>query len=207
MLIAALALAAPNTGVYAQPPLEAPQIAPPLETSVPDVPFYSQFKDITSPKWQKVGCGVASLAMLIDYYSSKPVSVNTLLKKGLAAGAYDTNAGWTYKGLIRLSREYGLGGTYFDWSRLDTKTAFSKLKPLIEDGPVMLSVHYKFDPKSTIPHLVVITGIDGDTVHYNDPAEKSGDKKIPTEKLLKAWKKKVVIIRPEEKPATLALRD
>jgi len=37
-----------------------------------DVPFYSQFVDISAPAWKKVGCGIASLAMIIDFY--KPAS-------------------------------------------------------------------------------------------------------------------------------------
>lgn len=207
-LITALAFAAQNTGIPA--PLSAVpalKTAPTPEVLVPEVPFYSQFKDIRSPKWQKVGCGIASLAMIIDFYSSDPISVNALLKKGVASGAYDQNAGWKYDGLIKLSQEFGLNGTYYDWSNLDKKTALGKLKPLLKDGPVMLSVHYKFDPNSTIPHLVVVSGIDGDTIHYNDPAEKSGDKEISTAKLLTAWKKKVVIIRPSQKtPSPIPLR-
>ena len=55
---------------------------------IPDVPFYSQFKDITSSSWQKVGCGVTSLAMVIDYYKPDAVSVNTLLKQGITSGSY-----------------------------------------------------------------------------------------------------------------------
>ena len=203
LFITSFAFAAQSMGVPTQlksiPVPEAPKVAPAPETLVPDVPFYSQFKDITSPKWQKVGCGIASLAMIIDFYSNDPVSVDALLKKGIASNAYDQNAGWKYKGLIDLSKQYGLNGTYFDWRKLDTQTAFEKLKPLLKNGPVMISVHYKFDPKSTIPHLVVINGIEGDTVYYNDPAEKSGEKEISTAKLLSAWKKKVVIIRPVEK--------
>ncbi|MCX6819673.1 MAG: C39 family peptidase [Candidatus Adlerbacteria bacterium] len=71
-------------------------------TTVPMVPFYSQFRDIASASWQKVGCGITSLAMILDYY--KPaVSVNTLLKQGIAADAYSA-AGWTYNGLISVSK-------------------------------------------------------------------------------------------------------
>ncbi len=54
---------------------------------VPVVPFYSQFSDITSATWQKVGCGIASLAMLIEYYNPGVVTVDTLLEEGIAADA------------------------------------------------------------------------------------------------------------------------
>ncbi len=186
------------------PPVTVPVVTSALvaTTSIPSVPFYSQFKDITSPTWQKVGCGVASLAMVIDYY--KPaVPVNTLLKQGVASGAYLKSAGWTYKGLIQLAEKYGLEGNSYDLAALSSNTAFEKLKAHLQDGPVIVSVHYKFDPKSTIPHLVVIDGIEGDMVFYNDPAAKAGQKQIPTSDFLKAWKKRFIVIRPAGE-ATLA---
>ncbi len=172
-------------------------------SSIPAVPFYSQFKNITSPVWQKVGCGVTSLAMVIDYY--KPaVSVDTLLKQGVAAGAYLQKAGWTYAGLISLGKKYGLTGSSYDLANSSTGAAFSQLKGSLKDGPVIVSVHYKFDPKSTIPHLVVINGIDGDTLYYNDPAAKTGDKTISTAEFLKGWKKRFIVMRPTKENLALA---
>ncbi len=185
--------------------VQAEQVAKqaPAPSAVPSVPFYSQFKDITSATWQKVGCGVTSLAMIIDYYKSA-VPVNTLLKEGVAAGAYLQNAGWTYKGLIGLSQKYGLKGNSYDLGKLGTDAAFSQFKDSLKNGPVIASVHYKFDPKSTIPHLVVINGIKGDILYYNDPAAKVGEKQISTADFLKAWKKRFIVIRPVKE--TLALR-
>lgn len=165
-------------------------------SEVPEVPFYSQFKDISSAKWQKVGCGVTSLAMVIEYYKPDSVSVNTLLNQGVAAGAYLNNAGWTYKGLIQLSRKYGLDGESHDLGTSDKSTAFAQLKKHLVNGPVIVSVHYKFDPKSTIPHLVVINGMRDGEIYYNDPAAKSGNQHISTAAFLKAWKKRFIVIHP-----------
>ena len=52
----------------------------------------------------------------------------------------------------------------------------------------MASVHYKFDPKNPIPHLVVINGISNDLVYYNDPASASGGKNISVQDFMEAWK-------------------
>ena len=172
----------------------------PVPPSIPAVPFYSQFKDIQSPPWQKVGCGVTSLAMVIDYYAPDAVTVNALLKQGIAAGAYATNAGWTYKGLISLANNYGLNGNSYDLGKSASSTALAGLTKYLADGPVIASVHYKFDPKSTIPHLVVIDGIASSTVYYNDPAAKSGELHISVANFLKGWKKRFIVIRPA-KPA------
>ncbi|MES2135313.1 MAG: C39 family peptidase [Patescibacteria group bacterium] len=195
MLLFSLALLLVGTGTST--PIVNYSQQPAIQVTVPDVPFYSQFADITSAKWQKVGCGVASLAMVVDYY--KPaVSVDTLLKEGIASGAYLKNAGWTYKGLIQLSTKYGLAGDSYDLGKLSTKVAFAKFIAQLEDGPVIASVHYKFDPKSTIPHLVVIDGIKDGVLYYNDPAAKTGQKQISTADFLKAWKKRFIVIRPAE---------
>lgn len=185
---------------------EEPKKTPVAPETIPDVPFYSQFRDITSSTWQKVGCGVASLAMVIDYYNPDSVSVNTLLKQGVVSGAYQKNAGWSHKGLISLSKKYGLDGGAFDLSALNKKAAFSQFKSYLKDGPVIASVHYKFDPKSTIPHLVVINGVDGDNVYYNDPASTSGQKKISLEQFLKAWKNRFIVVRPVKEKTQVALK-
>lgn len=171
---------------------------------IPVVPFYSQFHDIHTLSWQKVGCGVTSLAMVIDYYSTEKISVDTLLKEGITQGAYDKNAGWIHKDLISLSNKYGLEGNSYDVSKLSKETSFTKLKSFLADGPVIVSVHYKFDPRSSIPHLVVIDGIKDGILYYNDPAAKTGQKKISIVDFQKAWKKRFIVIRPiETKLATV----
>jgi ABC-type bacteriocin/lantibiotic exporter with double-glycine peptidase domain len=169
---------------------------PPVHTTVPAVPFYSQFADIHSLSWQKVGCGITSLAMIINYYSDDTVSVDTLLKKGIADGAYNTTYGWIHNGLITLAKKYSLNGTSYDVTSLDKDSSLRKLEVYLKDGPVIVSVHYKFDPKSKIPHLIVLDGINGGYIYYNDPAAKTGQKKILVEDFQKGWKKKFIVIRP-----------
>ena len=169
---------------------------------VPVIPFYSQFQDIHTLSWQKVGCGITSLAMIIDYYSTTKVSVDSLLQQGIKAGAYDKNAGWIHQGLISLSKKYGLQGASYDYSSLGKEKAFSKLEKYLAEGPVMVSVHYKFDPKSNIPHLVVLDGIKNNIIYYNDPAAKIGQKEISVAYFKKGWKSKFIVIRPISENAT-----
>ncbi len=192
--------------MLAVPPV-SPPVSAPLTTSVnvANVPFYSQFADITSAKWQKVGCGIASIAMVIDYYSTDPVSVDGLLSRGIASGAYDSNAGWSHQGLINLTKKYGLNGSAYDLSGLSSKAALAKLEAQLKDGPVIVSVHYKFEPKNPIPHLVVIDGIRDGVVYYNDPAAKGGKKQISSAAFAKAWKQRYIVIRPTTKAATVAV--
>jgi uncharacterized protein YvpB len=165
------------------------------KTDIFDVPFYSQFTDISSAKWQKVGCGIASLAMLIEFYEPDSVTVDNLLSEGIAAGAYLSDAGWTHAGLINLSKKYGLTGASHDMAGSSMDSAFSKLESVLKEGPVMVSVHYTFDPQNPIPHLVVISGVNDGQVYYNDPAEDAGGGSLSISKFQKAWKKRYIEIR------------
>lgn len=172
----------------------------PLEVNtpiiVPNVPFYSQFQDIHEAAWKKIGCGITSLAMIIEFYHPGVVSVDTLLHEGVMSGAYIKGAGWSHQGLVRVGEHYGLEGRSYDLAGLDTATAFAQFKEFLIEGPVIASVHYKFDPKSTIPHLAVITGIAGDRVYYNDPAGRAPRQFISTADFLKSWKKRFIVLRP-----------
>lgn len=167
-----------------------------LKNSPPIVPFFSQLTDITSPKWQKIGCGIASLAMLIEFYKPGTVEVNTLLEEGISAHAYLDSAGWTYAGLIGVAQKYGIDGSIHDIGDLAMSEAFSELAQAVDEGPVMVSVHYTFDPKNPIPHLVVLNGIKDDKVYYNDPAEKSGGGSISVSTFKDSWKKRYIEFRP-----------
>lgn len=184
------------SGVSLNAPINIPnETVVDARVKVPDVPFYSQFTDIKDPEWKKIGCGIASLAMLIEFYKPGTVGVNALLKEGIAEGAYLDGAGWTHKGLSLLADKYGLKGASFDLSNLDADSAFVKFKTALKDGPVIASVRYKFDLKSAIPHLAVINGIDGDTIYYNDPAELSAGKKISVQDFIKVWKRRFITVR------------
>lgn len=161
-----------------------------------EVPFFSQFDDISYPSWRKVGCGVAGLAMLIEYYEPGVTTVDTLLGKGIDTGAYLDHAGWTHNGLVNLARGYGLTGAPHDYGPKSMDIAFAALAGALDEGPVMASVYYTFEFGNPIPHLVVVNDIVDDTVYYNDPAEPEGGGSISVEDFKTAWKKRFIEIRP-----------
>lgn len=186
-------------GTIATTTIQAITTTPDNEPEQPvvfDVPFFSQFYDISSPTWRKVGCGVASLAMLIDFYEPNNVSVDVLLSEGIAEGAYAAGAGWVHSGLARLADEHGLWGMNYDLSSSNMQIAFAQFENALKNGPVMASVHYTFDPKNPIPHLVVMTGEDGDMLFYNDPAGTSDGGSISKDAFKLAWKKRYIEVRP-----------
>lgn len=163
-----------------------------------DVPFYSQFQDIKNPRWQKEGCGIASLAMVINFYKPNTVSVAKLLDQAISSGAYLKNIGWKHKELSAVAKTYGLAEKSYDLGKLSNSTAFAQFLDFLKSGPVVVSVHNKFDPKATLGHIVVVTGFENDFIYYKDPAGNSKEEKISVKNFLAGWKKRFIIVR--EKP-------
>ena len=161
------------------------------------VPHYSQFQDIPAIEWQSSGCGVASLAMALEFYKPKMgrVSVTNLILQALEFGAYQTNVGWKHKELAALAGLYGLTGKNYDLSELDNRSAFEQFKSVLADGPVIVSIHNKFNSKNTLGHLVVVTGIENDVVFYHDPAGNQKEKAISAGVFLGGWKKRFIVVR------------
>lgn len=183
-----------NEDILVTPPVSVSKEALATRTETA-VPFFSQFADISSPSWKKIGCGIASLAMLIEYNKPGSVTVDTLLAEGIASDAYIDGVGWSHGGLADLASEYGLIGKAYDLAQQNMHSAIAQLESALEQGPVIASVYYTFDPQSPIPHLVVINGIEDDTVSYNDPAEPRGGGTISKEEFVRAWKKRFIEVR------------
>jgi uncharacterized protein YvpB len=163
-----------------------------------NVPFYSQFQDIPRVEWQKKGCGIASLAMAIEFYKPNSVAIMQLLAEAIEAGAYQPGVGWKHKQLSSLVENYGLEGKNYDFSKTGNLAAFDRFKYFLSEGPVIVSIHNKFNPKATLGHIVVVTGMDNGFIHYHDPAGMKVEKKISTAGFLKGWKRRFIVVR--EKP-------
>ena len=161
----------------------------PLPQTIPDVPFFSQFTDVSKSEWRTKACGVTSLAMLIEFYKPGEISVDALLNEGIASGAYLPGAGWIHNGLALLAKDHGLHGKSFDFAPLGMDSAFTKLENSLQEGPVIASVHYKLDPQNPIPHMIVVNGILNSNVYYNDPAESEANQSISIDNFTQAWKK------------------
>jgi len=177
-----------------------------VPASIPDVPFYSQIRDISAPKWKKLSCGIADVAMIINFYKPGTVMPDELLWEGIAAGAFIDGVGWTHKGLADLAGAYGLKGEARDFSHLNKSGAFAAIAELLEDGPVIASVYYTFDPYSPIPHLVVINGVKDGKVYYNDPAMRNANNAISIDGFMRGWKKRIIVIRPQQYGNLLSFR-
>ncbi len=161
------------------------------------VPKYSQHLHIKNKDWKTKTCGIAGLCMILEYFDKK-IPAEMLLNQGLKIKAYLPGIGWKHKGIVKLAKKFRLNGKNFDWAKLNTKTAFLKLKNYLKKYPILASIHLNFNPKNG-GHLVVITGISETKIFYNDPdskTEKQISKSIPIKKFLTGWKKRIIVIYP-----------
>ncbi|HEY4503033.1 MAG TPA: C39 family peptidase [Candidatus Paceibacterota bacterium] len=171
------------------------------------VPLYSQISDITSIAWQQKGCGVADVAMIVEFYKPNTTTVQKVLEEALKGGAYVKNVGWSHAGLAALAVKHGLVGKTVDLSSLKSEAALSQFKDEVKEGPVIASIRRGFDPSSPYGHLIVITGFDDKLVHYNDPGKRDGKKTVTITDFMKGWKKRLIVIREPEVKNKVALVD
>lgn len=168
------------------------------------VPLYSQFLDVKNKNWKRRTCGGVALKMVLDYwndlgYDVKTPTIQTLIREGVKTRAYIRGIGWQHKGLIRLARRYGFNGKNFDWAKYDPSVAFQKLRRYLKSNPVLASIYKDLRPENS-GHLIVLTGLKGSFVYYNDPASRTRkgiSKRAGIQKFLKGWKRRIIIVYPE----------
>jgi hypothetical protein len=174
-----------------------------------DVPFSSQYTDLGSHEWRARGCGIASLHMVMAYWHGCDLSwqlptLNDLLERGRAIGAYREGIGWSHAGLVDLACRYGYNGYNMDFGpkSLDPKPpreAWDELLGALAGGPVMASVYAGLNPARGGGHIVVVTGVRNGLVFFNDPEEMNaweGKRILSEDAFLRAFKLRAIIVRP-----------
>lgn len=165
----------------------------------------SQHLDFKNEKYRGNGCGIVSLLMLMRYWQSKGMpekntlpSPDQLYKIGLERGAYVKDVGWSHAGLAELAKYYGFGQSQnFDWAKERPTIALAKLKRELKNGPVLASVFYQYKLGNG-GHLVVLESLTRDKVKVWDPDKKDRikiEKTMSLGEFLKAWKRRIIIVR------------
>ncbi len=171
-----------------------------------NVPFFSQKADIKEADWKPRGCGITALKMALGYWhendsTNRSPDLVDLIRTGSEVGAYIEDVGWSHSGLVEIAKQYGYEGKNYDLvpEKTEPKMAFAKMSAELEKHPVLASVYKKFEPGLSGGHIVTVTGLDNDSIYMNDPEEidaKLGTKKMELKKFLKGWKKRYIVIYP-----------
>jgi hypothetical protein len=174
-----------------------------------EIRFISQYADIGDHEWRARGCGVASLKMVMDFWSRSPVAARTatldeLLRAGVTGGAYMESIGWHHRGLANIAGGYGYKDIYNvdlaprSPTPKEPMEAWRMMLKELRSGPVLASVWRHLDPPAG-GHILVVHGWDGELVSIADPMEmtaKEGFKLLALKPFLRYFKNRYIVIRP-----------
>jgi len=162
-----------------------------------DVPYLSQFDDISDVEWQSRACGITCLVMVLSFFEGKSRPIENLIELGTKLGAYNGNYDWYDSGLCSIANELGFKAFRRRWelSKADTATfnnegrnkkdndlynsqalkegIFTLVETLRLGSPIIVPVSKNFDEHHK-GHDIVLTGYekDGEKLlgfFYNDP--------------------------------------
>lgn len=178
-----------------------------MNKKVLDIPYYS----LSLLKgFEGSGCGIVSLAMVLDFISKKRTNIEKLKDEGLLVGARVSKYGWTQEGICSLARNKGLNAYFQEFRsvKVDLKnksfkergvlvnSGIDKIRDLIKKNtPVIVSVSKGFNGNEET-HLVVVTGFNEKGFYFNDSRIKTGGKSIFTSfsKFKKYWRKRILVV-------------
>jgi uncharacterized protein YvpB len=149
-----------------------------------DIPFYSQFTNVTLEEWKERACAPTCLKMALDFLGEWKFekSIDELIIEGLEIGAYQEGVGWIHNGLVRLAHNYGFFAYSEEFRSLDKNIennffdkAIEKIKSKIDAGlPVIVSCSKNWDEVHKY-HQVVVTGYDDAGFFYHEPHKETAE--------------------------------
>lgn len=146
-----------------------------------------------SDVWSDRACGVACVAMVLEFATAVPASVVDLLHEGRDQGAY-CDRGWLHAGLAELLVRRGVPATAEQVESVDD------LATIVRVGcPVIASVTLQFPlDGSKGGHLVLVTGVTCEadrvaSVHFNDPGRWGADNNVvPAERFAASFTGRII---------------
>ncbi|TAL49218.1 hypothetical protein EPN83_01620 [Patescibacteria group bacterium] len=120
-----------------------------------DVPYYSQFKDVTDPEWRLKACTIANLKMALEYALGAPApSIDELIKEGLLIRGYGPH-GWIHDAIVNLAHNHGVPAYREEFRSVAVDTARSEFsRSKYEDSLLSYSLE-KFRKKLSAGALVI----------------------------------------------------
>jgi hypothetical protein len=168
----------------------------------------SQHLDLKNKDWQKAGCGIVSLLMLMEHQRGagqrnkfKLPDINKLYQAGLNRRAYIKGVGWRHTGLVGLAKIYGFKQSQaYDLANQPDKQAKQAedfLKGELAKSPVIASVYSKYEPGRG-GHLAVLLSLSSKKAILLDPDSRTREgiyKEIEATKFIAAWKKRFIVVQ------------
>lgn len=139
-----------------------------------EVPYYSQFVDITDSFWMLRACGACALTMTVEAHGVRVPDILTLCNEAKDKGGYDMENGWLHDYLVTKAQELGLEA-YRKEGITDVVEIIDYLK---KSNPVIVSVEKRVLEQKRF-HMIVLVGYeekDGTVTDFYYHESESTDK-------------------------------
>jgi len=165
-----------------------------------EIPFYSQYLDVSDEKWQSKACAVVGIKMILEF-NNISISADDLIKEADELGGL-TDGGWKHDVLVFLLHNHGVSGYREEFRSSDEAVsnelgeygAIKIAQTLDEGNPVQVSLNLGNREGN---HMVLLTGYEMNEeelkgFYYHDPEEKTEDggshKFVSMEDFSKSWR-------------------
>jgi hypothetical protein len=122
-----------------------------------DVPYYSQFVDVTDPFWMLRACGATSLKMVAEYHGKKVPDIISLCEEAKEKGGYDMVNGWVHDYIVHKAEALGLQAHRRE---IDQNIINEVIESLKVGNPVIVSVEKRVLEQRRF-HIIVLVGYEG----------------------------------------------
>jgi hypothetical protein len=197
-----------------------------------EVPFLSQRQAVASSgaelpagvSWGERSCAIACATMVLNHFGRR-VSLDEVLDRALAAGAFDPARGWRHAGIVEVLQSFGLTAYRRNWRLLEGRAAaylggrpmtasareeleivtaqmldegIATIERLLAAGvPVTVSIHRPWGDRTSLGHQVVLLGADRRSVWLHDPAAEDGAAAAyDRDALFANWKGTAIVAHP-----------
>lgn len=165
-----------------------------------DVPYYSQFEDVSDPYWMPRACGFCCIKMVLDYYSISAGSIVELAQEAEQNGGYGTS-GLVHDYVVNFFTSKGLSSHREE--KMEDAAGIANIQEQIQKGnPVIVSIVKKILGQTKF-HQVVFTGFEEENgtlkgFYFNDPEnlykEASKDKFVVLADFLNDWRRMAIFV-------------
>ena len=165
-----------------------------------EVPYYSQFLDITDSFWMIRACGAVAMKSVGEFHKITMPELLVLCEEAKDKGGYDMSNGWVHDYIVTRLKNEGL-----EVSRKEGLTSIDDISDSLKAGnPVIASVEKRVLEQTRF-HLIVLVGYEKDSdgkvtdFYYHESEstnkERGMYRKCTTEIFMNYWRGKIILVK------------